>query len=135
YPTLFRSSPGTQPIAAPGGFLQSQGAQPRFEAATKLSEDARAAVKQDRIFSVPHFTGSFAWQGNAYPYVMVGNKPQAGGTTEVPTEIIPISLFFEEYVDDNGSPLVLDPAPVLPRVQSSPNFHNANYQTGFTQFA
>jgi chitinase len=128
-------SPGTQPIDAPGGFLQSQGAQPRFEAATKLSEDARAAVKQDRIFSVPHFTGSFAWQGNAYPYVMVGNKPQAGGTTEVPTEIIPISLFFEEYVDDNGSPLVLDPAPVLPRVQSSPNFHNANYQTGFTQFA
>jgi hypothetical protein len=128
-------APGTQPIDAPGGFLQSQGAQPRFEAATKLSEDARAAVKQGRIFSVPHFTGSFAWQGNAFPYMMVGNKPQAGGTTEVPTEIIPISLFFEEYVDEDGSPLVLDPAPVLPRVQSSPNFRNANYQTGFTQFA
>jgi hypothetical protein len=126
---------GTQPIDAPGGFLQSQGAQPRFEAATKLSEDARAAVKQGRIFSVPHFTGSFAWQGNAFPYVMVGNNPQTGGTTEVPTEIIPISLFFEEYVDEDGSPLVLDPAAVLPRVQASPNFRSANYQTGFTQFA
>jgi chitinase len=125
----------TQPIETPGGFLQSQGAQPRFEAAPKLSEDARAAVNQGRIFSVPHFSGSFAWQGTAYPYTMVGSKPQDGGTTEVPTEIIPISLFFEEYVDENGAPLVLDPAPILPRVQSSPNFHVANYQTGFTQFA
>ena len=66
---------------------------------------------------------------------MVGTKPQAGGTTEVPVEIIPISMFFEEYVDENGAPLVLDPAPILPRVQSSPNFRNATYQTGFTQFA
>jgi hypothetical protein len=128
-------APGSQPIEAPGGFLQSQGAQPRFEAGSKLSENARAAVKQGRISSVPHFTGSFALEGSAYPYVMVGNKPQTGGTTEVPTEIIPISLFFEEYVDDDGWPLVLDPAPVLPRVQSSPNFRGANYQTGFTQFA
>jgi hypothetical protein len=126
---------GTQPIETSGGFLQSQGAQPRFEAASKLSEDARLAVKQGRIFSVPHFSGSFAWQGNAYPYTIVGTRPQAGGTTEIPTEIIPISMFFEEYVDENGAPLVLDPAPILPRVQSSPNFRNAIYQTGFTQFA
>jgi hypothetical protein len=128
-------SEASQPIDASGGFLQSQGAQPRFEAATKLSADARVAVSQGRIFSVPHFAGSFAWQGNAYPYMMVGTKPQAGGTTEIPTQIIPISLYFEEYVDDDGQPLILDPAPVLARVQSSPNFHNANYQTGFTQFA
>src|ERR1041385_3500498 len=53
----------TQPIDAPGVFLQSQGAQPRFEAASKLSNEARVAVKQDRILSVPHFSGSFAWQG------------------------------------------------------------------------
>jgi hypothetical protein len=44
-------------------------------------------------------------------------------------------LFFEEFVDESGSPLVLDPAPVLPRVQSSPNFHKAQYATGLTQFA
>lgn len=130
-----QAASASQPIDAPGGFLQSQGAMPRFEAAPKLSEDARTAVKQGRIFSIPHFNGSFAFQGTAYPYTIVGNKPQAGGTTEIPTEIIPISLFFEDYVDDDGSPLVLDPAPVLPRVQSSPNFHSANWETGFTQFA
>jgi len=134
---MAQTAPGdpSQPIDAAGGFLQSQGAQPRFEAASKLSADSRVAVKQGRIFSVPHFTGSFAFEGTAYPYTIVGSKPQAGGSTEIPTQLIPISLYFEEYVDDNGQPLVLDPAPILPRVQSSPNFHNATYQTGFTQFA
>jgi hypothetical protein len=125
----------TQPIEAAGGFLQSQGAQPKFEAASKLSNDARNAMKEGRVFSVPHFSGSFAWQGNAYPYTMVGSKPQLGGTTEIPAQIVPISMFFEEFADEGGSPVVLDPAPVLPRVQSSPNFHNAQYATGPTQFA
>ena len=124
-----------QPTDAAGGFLQSQGAQPRFETGNKLSDAGRLAVLQNRISSVPHFTGSFAWQGRAYPYTMVGNRPQAGGTTEIPTEIIPVALFFEGYVDENGDPLVLSPGPILPRVRSSPNFRNAEYQTGFTQFA
>jgi hypothetical protein len=125
----------TPPIEAAGGFLQSQGAQPRFESASKLSKDARNAMREGRIFSVPHFSGSFAWQGNAYPYTMVGGKPQSGGTTEVPVQIVPISMFFEEFADESGAPLVLDPTTVLPRVQSSPNFHKAQYPTGLTQFA
>jgi hypothetical protein len=125
----------TQPIEAAGGFLQSQGAQPRFEGASKLSNAARAAMKEGRISSVPHFSGSFVWQGNAYPYSVVGGRPQAGGTTEVGVQIIPISLFFEEFTDENGSPLVLGPEEILPRVLSSPNFHDAQYATGLTQFA
>jgi len=64
-----------------------------------------------------------------------GRKPQSGGSTQVPTQIIPISLFFEEFVEENGAHIVLDPAPVLPRVENSPNFRNAQYLTGFTQFA
>src|SRR5262245_34228064 len=74
----------TQPIDAAGGFLQSQGAQPRFDSGNKLSEGARFAVRQNRVSSVPHFTGSFAVQGTTYPYTMVGGNPQAGGTTEIP---------------------------------------------------
>jgi len=95
---MAQTAPGdpSQRIDAAGGFLQSQGAQPRFEAASKLSADARIAVKQGRIFSVPHFTGSFAFEGTAYPYTIVGSKPQAGGSTEIPTQLIPISLYFEE---------------------------------------
>jgi hypothetical protein len=125
----------SQPIEATDGFLQSRGAQPRFEAASKLSNDARIAMKEGRVFSVPHFSGSFAWQGNTYPFTMVGNKPQSGGTTEVPVQMVPISLFFEEFVDESGGPVILDPEPIVARVQASPNFHNALYATGLTQFA
>jgi chitinase len=125
----------SQPIEATGGFLQREGAQPKFEGASKLSNDARAAMKEGRIFSVPHFSGSFESQGKAYPFTMVGAKPQSNGTTEVPVQIIPISLFFEEFVDETGAPIVLDAGPVVTRVQSSPNFRNAQYATGTTQFA
>ena len=129
------TSDTSQPIDTPGGFLQGQGALPRFEAASKISDDARTAMNQGQIVSVPHFTGSFAVQGTTYPYTIVGGKPQSGRTTEVPVQIIPISLFFEEYVDENGQQLVIDPAPILSRVEASPNFRNAQYLTGFTQFA
>jgi len=125
----------SQPIEANGGFLQREGAQPKFEAASKLSPDARAALKEGRIFSVPSFSGSFAWQGATYPYTIVGGKPQAGGTTEIPVQIIPISLLFEEYADESGSPLILGPGQVVPRVLTSPNFSDAQYPTGPTQFA
>jgi hypothetical protein len=130
------ASPDTsQPIDATGGFLQREGAQPKFEGASKLSPDARMALTQGRIFSVPHFSGSFESQGKTFPFTMVGVKPQSNSTTQIPVQIIPISLFFEEFVDENGAPIVLDPGAIVPRVQSSPNFHDAQYATGTTQFA
>ena len=125
----------SQPIDATGGFLQREGAQPKFEGASKLSPDARAAMREGRIFSVPHFSGSFESKGTAYPFTIVGAKPQSNTSTVVPVQIIPISLFFEEFVDENGEPIVLDPAAIVPRVQASPNFHDAQYATGTTQFA
>ena len=129
------SSPETsQPIDATGGFLQREGAQPRFEGASKLSSDARVALAEGRIFSVPHFSSSFESQGKAYPFTMVGKRPQSNKTTQIPVQIIPISLFFEEFADENGVPIVLDPGAIMPRVQASPNFHDAEYATGTTQF-
>jgi hypothetical protein len=65
----------------------------------------------------------------------VGGRPQAGGTTEVPVQLIPISLLFEEYADESGSPLILGPGPVISRVLSSPNFADAQYPNGVSQFA
>ena len=92
------------------------------------------ALTQGRIFSVPHFSGSFESQGKTYPFTMVGAKPQSNATTQIPVQIIPISLFFEEFADENGAPIVLDPGAIVPRVQTSPNFHEAQYATGTTQF-
>ena len=116
-------------------FLFTQGAHPRFESASKVSPEAEAAIRQQRIFSVPHFSGSFASDGRTVPYTIVGARPQSGGTTQIPTQILPISMIFDGYVDENGDPLVLDPEPILARVKGSPNFRAAQYSTGFTQFA
>jgi hypothetical protein len=127
------SAPET-PINAEGGFLQNQGAEPRFEAAGKLSPGALAALRQQRIASVPHFSNAFSSGGKTYPYIVVGSSPQGGGTTQIPTQIVAVSLLFDEYVDNDGDPIVLDPAPVLSRVTNSPNFRTSVYQTGLTQF-
>lgn len=124
------------PIDAESGFLQVQGAQPRFQSASKLSSETLTAALQQRVSSIPYFSGSFAFQGSNFPFTIVGNKPQAGGSTQIPTQIISVSLFFEGFVDDQGDAIVLDADPIVPRVESSPVFRNASYQTvGVTQFA
>jgi hypothetical protein len=123
------------PINAEGGFLENQGAQPRFQSAGKLSSNALGALRLQRIASIPHFSGSFASGGKTISYTLVGAKPQSGGTTKIPTQLIAVSMLFEEYVDEHGDPIVLDPGPMMSRITNSPNFHASSYQTGFTQFA
>lgn len=123
------------PLDAESGFLSNQGAQPRFESASKMSQRAELALRQQRIVSVPHFTGSFAFAGRTFPFSVVGARPQSGGTTSVPTQLKPVTLLFEGYEDENGEPVILSPEQVLDNVRNSPNFRAAQYQTGFTQFA
>jgi chitinase len=126
---------GEAPVDAESGFLQIQGAQPRFEAASKISPQALVAVEQQRITSVPHFSGSFDFAGRNFPFTIVGAKPQSGGSTAVRTQLIAVTLFFDGFVDSAGEPIVLSPVAILPQVLGSPNFRNAIYQTGITQFA
>jgi chitinase len=136
--TFGQSAPAegpTVPIDAENGFLQNQGAQPRFQSASKISPDTLAAVLQQRVASVPHFSGSFLAEGRTFPFTLVGAPPRAGGTTQIPTQIVAVSLLFEGFLDQDGEPIMLDPEPVLKHVQGSPNFRPYSYQTGLTQFA
>jgi hypothetical protein len=123
------------PLDAEGGFLSSQGAQPRFESATKMSEKAEVALREQRVLSIPHFTGAFALGARTFTFNVVGAKPQSGRTTRIPTQLKPVTLLFEGYEDENGDPVILSPEQVLDNVKNSPNFRAAQYQTGFTQFA
>lgn len=125
----------TVPLEAESGFLENQGAQLRFQMASKIPADTATAVLSQRVASVPHFSGSFAVDGKTFPFTLVGAPPQSGGTTVVPTQIIAVSLLFEGILDKDGEPVILDPGPILPRVESSPNFRPYSYQTGLTQFA
>ncbi|HKF20005.1 MAG TPA: hypothetical protein VKE93_00475 [Candidatus Angelobacter sp.] len=130
--TAMRSA--EMPVEAESGFLHNQGAQPRFESASKISPEALVAVEQQRIASVPHFSGSFDFAGTNFPFTMVGSKPQSGRSTTIPTQLIPVTLYFDGYVDSAGKPIVLGPEPILPQVEASPNFRNAVYLSGVTQF-
>jgi len=117
------------------GFLAAQGAQPRFESANKLSSEAERALRHQRVLSVPHFSNSFAFEGKTFPFSVVGAKPQTGGTTSISTQLKPVDLLFSGYADEDGQPLVLSASAVVENVLNSPNFRQATYQTGFTQFA
>jgi hypothetical protein len=132
-PAVMQAARG--PIDTEIGFLQNQGARPRFETASKISSEGLTAVEQQRIASVPHFSSSFAVAGKTFPFTLVGTRPQDGGTTAVATQMIPLTMFFDGFVDSDGQPLVLSTGPILQRVLKSPNFRNATYSTGSTQFA
>ena len=55
--------------------------------------------------------------------------------TQIRTALVPISLEFDEYVDQQGKPLILDVTPSIARVVQSPNFATYNYGNGDVQFA
>ncbi len=115
-------------------FLPSQGAGPRFETGTKTSAMAQLAIQQGRVMSVPFFSDAFTFEDKSFPFTMVGNAPKSGETAKVKTQVIAISMFFAGYVDNAGAPIILDVSSVVPQVVNSPNFRQASYRTGFTQF-
>src|SRR5579864_8784919 len=117
----FASEGANTPAEVEDNFLQMAGAQAHFEASNKLSEMANLVLARDRVISIPHFNSSFEFQSKTFRFTVVGNSPKSGQTTTIPTQIIPLTLFFEGYVDDNGDPIVLDAVPNLSMVANSPS--------------
>jgi hypothetical protein len=124
------------PVAIDASFFKSLGTTPKHTSSNKMSAAANAATKQQstRIVSIPNFSSSFTFQGTVFPFTMLGNKPEAGGTTEVPTSYVPISYFFDEFVDANGNNIVIDANALTHAVRESPEFDRFAYTSGDTQF-
>lgn len=125
-----------RPAVLPPGYFVSLSAAPKHLATSKLSAAVNAAtIAQDaRIVSVPSFTGSFSYEGQSYPYTMVGAQPGTGRTTTVPTQYVPLSFYFDEFVDQNGNNITIDATTITGEIRRSPLFENASYATGETQF-
>lgn len=123
-------------IALPSGFFASLSSTPQHKAMNKLSASTNAATQaQDpRIVSVPNFTRSFTFGGQTFPFTMVGHQPTAKQTTLVPTQYVPMSFFFDEFVDQNGNNITIDATAITTEIKQSPLFQNAEFATGFTQF-
>lgn len=101
-----------------------------------LAFSSRAAQQPPSRFatSVPTFTGSFTTAGKRYSYTVVGGKPERGGTTTIPTIIVPISLVFGA---DRGKPekkLVINATSDARKVARSPIFRKFAFATGDTQY-
>jgi chitinase len=86
------------------------------------------------VRTVPTFTGSFVTNGRQYSYTMAGRKPESGGTTTIPTVVVPLSLSFdasdgrsEHTVIANAENHVLD-------ILHSPIFQPYPFATGNTQY-
>ena len=97
-------------------------------------QKADAALASGSLQTLPHWQGSFSVAGKRYRYTILGGKPEAGGTTEIQTLIVPVRLTISDFSDDGKSPLVLDASRMVGQIMHSPIFRGSNYITGFQQF-
>jgi hypothetical protein len=125
-----------QPVVVPPGYFASLNSTPKHMATNRLSATTNAAAQagSPRIVSLPNFTGSFSYGGQGYSYTMAGRAPGANQTTVIPTTYLPLSLYFDEFVDQNGNNITIDATTVTKEITRSPLFENAEYATGTTQF-
>ena len=112
---------------------------PTHMAFNSLSPSTNAAVRNASagaltVRSIPTFSSSFSYQGNTFPFTMVGRAPQNGGTTWIDTSYLAISFFFDEFVDQNGNNIVIDATANSANLLNGPDFERFSYTTGDTQF-
>jgi hypothetical protein len=129
-----------KPLQIDRNFFNTLERAPRYTRQNRLSAATNSATKNtsnaqsQRIRTVPTFSSSFMFQGRAFPYTMVGRAPQSGGTTRIATSYIPMSLIFDEFVDETGNSIVLDAEAITDEMLHSPNFERVPYSVGNTQF-
>lgn len=108
----------------------------------KVKEAVRAQVRGrntvTRVVTVPLWQGAMPVNGPVQtPFVMVGRTPARGGTTVIPTQLLPIALVFEGTTDPTtGQPIILAfDSQTVNLAAQGPDFAKAPYGTGTTQFA
>jgi hypothetical protein len=127
-----------QPIGAEAVLRQVPPAVRQSTLITRHSEQERqkadAALASGNLQTLPYWQGSFSIAGKRYRYTILGGKPDAGGTTEIKTVIVPIRLTISDFSENGKSPLVLDATHFAGQILHSPIFRESNYITGFQQF-
>ncbi len=123
------------PIQVDSNFLSNLKTAPHFMSKNKLAPATNAATKNQnpQVVSVPTFTRSFTFGGQTFPYIMVGQDPALKKVTTVPTTFVPMSLVFDEFVDENGNSITIDATAITDEVKNSPIFAKSPFSTGTTQ--
>src|SRR5260370_20842020 len=93
-----------------------------------LAPCLRLAHAQSTVPTFQHTAG----QGS---YTLVGRDPAQGGTTTIPTVLVPLTLSFDAR-KTAGKPFIMDAAPDIPHVLRSPVFSKFAFSSGgATQYA
>jgi hypothetical protein len=109
-------------------------------AASKPGGEDNAGPNIRGLDTVPTFTGAFAsnfpaidpFLNGVFPFIMIGNQPELGRTTVLPAKITEVSL---QLLKADGTVFANVPfAPFSDLTEDSPNFRDANYTVGRTQF-
>ncbi|MGH9703713.1 MAG: hypothetical protein ACRD4K_10095 [Candidatus Acidiferrales bacterium] len=124
------------PVQVSHDFFLGLKTAPKHTASNQMTGGTNAATKNqpERIVSLPNFSKSFTFDGVNYPYTMLGGRPRKGDTTQIPVTYIPMSFFFDEFVDNNGNNIVIDTTLISDQISQSPLFRRSDYTTGRTQF-
>src|SRR6185437_7552431 len=69
----------------------------------------------------------------SFPFVMMGNDPLTGHTTNIPTKIIAVDVVLLNA--DGTTAFTVPVDPFLQLMLNSPNFRRADYTVGHVQFA
>jgi chitinase len=93
-----------------------------------------ASSQSPDMVSVPTFTRSYSAAGKDYSYTVVGSDPAKGGTTTIPTVLVPVTLAFDAPVDTTGKKAILDASQDVSKVVHSPIFQKYAFASGTTQY-
>jgi hypothetical protein len=80
------------------------------------------------VITVPNYEVSFISRGKTWHLTMVGNTPEGGVSTTVPTHIVAVSLRLQNA--DLVSFTTVPVAPFTTPTLNSPNFQDSNYSSG-----
>ena len=84
--------------------------------------------------AVPTFTRSFTAGGQEYHYTVAGRDPDQGGTTTIPTVLVPVSLVFGGPAGSAQKNVEISAADDVQKVVQSPVFQKHAFATGTTQY-
>jgi chitinase len=83
---------------------------------------------------LPTFTHTYNTAGKEYSYTVVGTDPAQGGTTTIPTVLVPITLTIDAPMNAAGKKAILHAGPDVPRVMRSPIFARYAFASGKSQY-
>ena len=114
-------------LATGSSFAQAKSAYPfKGHVTARFKTDQSVGMVPKGARTIPHWSSSFTFGGQVFPYTMVGTSPfSTTNTTTIPTVIIPVDFVFADGTSLDGSSKIT-------QTLGSPNFQPFLYTSSTT---